>query len=226
MGGGDMSKPIRFIVADDHHLVRQGVAAFLRTEPDLELVGEAADGHEAVELCRRHQPDVALMDLLMKGGGADGIREIQKVSPRTQIVVLTSYEDTDHAVKAIRAGALSYLLKDVAAEDLVVAVRRAASRLPTFHPRVAGLLADALRQPEDQAEALTAREQEILGLIAQALSNRQIAARLGIAEKTVKVHVSNVLAKLGLPDRTNAAVYAWRAGYVTSDGPADGPKRQ
>jgi NarL family two-component system response regulator LiaR len=212
-----MSKPIRFIVADDHHLVRQGVTAFLRTEPDLELVGEASDGHEAVALCRAHQPDVALIDLLMKGGGADGIREILKASPRTQIVVLTSYEDGDHAVKAIRAGALSYLLKDVAAEDLAVAIRRAALRQPTIHPRVAGLLADALRQPEEQAEALTAREQEILGLIAQALSNRQIAQRLGIAEKTVKVHVSNVLAKLGLPDRTNAAVYAWKAGYVPPD---------
>lgn len=220
-----MTRPIRFIVADDHHLVRQGVTAFLKTEPDLDLVGEASDGHEAVELCRQHQPDVALVDLLMKGGGAEGIREIQKVSPRTQVVVLTSYEDGEHAVKAIRAGALSYLLKDVAAEDLALAVRRAAQRQPTIHPRVAGLLADALRQPEDQAEALTAREQEILGLIAQALSNKQIAQKLGIAEKTVKVHVSNVLAKLGLPDRTNAAVYAWKAGYVSQDAPGDGPGR-
>lgn len=216
-----MSKPIRFIIADDHHLVRQGVAAFLRTEPDLELVGEASDGHEAAELCRQHQPDVALVDLLMRGGGAEGIREIQKASPRTQVVVLTSYEDGEHAVKAIRAGALSYLLKDVAAEDLVLAIRRAASRQATIHPRVAGLLANALRQPDEQAEALTAREQEILGLIAQALSNKQIAAKLGIAEKTVKVHVSNVLAKLGLPDRTNAAVYAWKAGYVAPDAPGE-----
>jgi NarL family two-component system response regulator LiaR len=220
-----MSKPIRFIIADDHHLVRQGVAAFLRTEPDLELVGEASDGLEAAELCRIHQPDVALVDLLMRGGGPEGIREIQKVSPRTQVVVLTSYEDGDHAVKAIRAGALSYLLKDVAAEDLVLAIRRAAVRQATIHPRVAGLLANAVRQPDDQGEALTAREQEILGLIAQALSNKQIAQKLGIAEKTVKVHVSNVLAKLGLPDRTNAAVYAWKAGYVPPDAGAEPPGR-
>jgi NarL family two-component system response regulator LiaR len=220
-----MTRPIRFIIADDHHLVRQGVAAFLRTEPDLELVGEASDGEEAAELCRKHQPDVALVDLLMRGGGPEGIREIQRVSPRTQVVVLTSYEDGDHAVKAIRAGALSYLLKAGAAVDLVRALRRAAVRQATIHPRVAGLLANALRQPDDQAEALTAREQEILGLIAQALSNKQIAQRLGIAEKTVKVHVSNVLAKLGLPDRTNAAVYAWKAGYVPPEPAGGGPGR-
>ena len=210
-----MTRPIRFIVADDHQLVRSGVCAFLRTEPDLELVGEASDGTEAVALCKAHTPDVAIMDMIMPGGGAEAIREVNRVSPATKIIVLTSYDDGEQAVKAIQAGALSYLLKDVAAEDLAVAVRRAATGQATIHPRVASLLADALRlPPPSQAGTLTARELEILSLIAQAMNNRQIAQRLGIAEKTVKVHVSNVLSKLNLPDRTNAAVYAWRAGWV------------
>lgn len=210
-----MTAPIRFIVADDHHLVREGVCAFLKTEPDLELVGEAADGTSAVELCRLHQPDVAIMDMIMPDGGAEAIRQVRQVSPGTGVVVLTSYEDGEHAVKAIRAGALSYLLKDVAAEDLAVAVRKAAQKLAVIHPRVGSLLAEALRtQPADETATLTTRELEILTLIAQALNNKQIASRLGIAEKTVKVHVSNVLSKLGLPDRTNAAVFAWRAGWI------------
>lgn len=210
-----MTKPIRFIVADDHHLVRSGVCAFLRTEPDLELVGEAADGGEAAALCGRHAPDVAILDMIMPQGGAEAIREVRRVSPKTRIIVLTSYEDGDQAVKAIQAGALSYLLKDVDAEDLAVAVRRAARGEAIIHPRVAALLAEALRlPPAGLGGSLTARELEILNLIAQAMNNRQIAQRLGIAEKTVKVHVSNLLSKLNLPDRTNAAVYAWRAGWV------------
>lgn len=212
-----MTRPIRFIVADDHHLVRRGVADFLKTEPDLELVGEAADGAEAAELCRTQEPDVAIMDLIMPDGGAEAIRQVRQVSPLTSIVVLTSYEEGEHAVKAIQAGALSYLLKDVAAEDLALAVRKAALKQATIHPRVAGVLAEALRhQPTDQTASLTARELEILGLIARALNNKQIAQQLGIAEKTVKVHVSNILSKLGLPDRTNAAVFAWRAGWINS----------
>jgi NarL family two-component system response regulator LiaR len=217
-----MTKPIRFIVADDHHLVRQGVCAFLRTEPDLELVGEASDGAEAVALCRLHEPDVAIMDLIMPDGGAEAIRQVRQASPRTNVVVLTSYGEGEHAVKAIQAGALSYLLKDVAAEDLALAVRKAAVKQATIHPRVAGLLAEALRlQPVDQTTSLTARELEILALIAQALNNKQIASKLGIAEKTVKVHVSNILSKLGLPDRTNAAVFAWRAGWISSGSGAE-----
>lgn len=212
-----MTRSIRFIVADDHHLVREGVCAFLKTEPDLELVGEASDGVQAAELCRAQKPDVAIMDLIMPDGGAEAIRQVREVSPKTAIVVLTSYEESDHAVKAIRAGALSYLLKDVAAEDLAIAVRKAALNQATIHPRVAGVLAEALRhQPADQTASLTARELEILGLIARAMNNKQIATELGIAEKTVKVHVSNILSKLGLPDRTNAAVFAWRAGWINA----------
>lgn len=213
-----MTRPIRILIADDHAMVRQGVAAFLRTEPDFEIVGEADTGDAAAAIASAEQPDVVILDLMMPQGGVDGVRRVRLASPRSAVVVLTSYDEGQLAVKALKAGALSFLLKDIAAEDLAVAVRRAARRESTLHPRVAAMLADALR--EDSLDApfrLTPREHEVLTLIAQGLTNREIALRLAVAEKTVKVHVSNLLAKLGLSDRTKAAALAWRRGWV---GPA------
>ncbi len=207
---------IRLVIVDDHVLVRQGIRAFLETHTDLAIVGEAEDAAGATAVCAEHQPHVALVDLVMPGGGIQATRDIRAVSPNTQVVLLTSFDDAQQILAAVQAGALSCLLKDVNAESLADAVRKAARGEAVLHPRVAGHLMDALRRgsmPSTQAlESLSQREREVLGLMAEGLSNQQIADQLGIGEKTVKTHVSNVLAKLGVSDRTQAAVFAWKAG--------------
>jgi NarL family two-component system response regulator LiaR len=208
---------IRIVLADDHVLVRQGIRAFLETEPDLTIVGEADNGEAAVALCAAERPDVALLDMVMPGGGGvAATRAIKAASPETAVVILSSFEDDAQVLPAIQAGALSYLLKDVAAEDLVVAVRCAARKEATLHPRIASRVVNALRDlaAGPTNPALSERERDVLLLIAEGLSNQQIATRLGIGEKTVKTHVSNILSKLGLDDRTQVAVYAWRHGMV------------
>lgn len=210
------TEPIRLVIVDDHVLVRQGIRAFLETHADLAIVGEAGDAAGAVAICRKHQPDVALVDLVMPGGGIAATRDIRSASPATQVVLLTSFEDAQQIVAAVRAGAISCLLKDVDADGLAEAIRKSARGEAVLHPRVAGHLVDALRQgPAPGAEALASlsqREGEVLALMAEGMSNVEIAARLGIGEKTVKTHVSNVLAKLDVSDRTQAAVFAWKAG--------------
>jgi two-component system, NarL family, response regulator LiaR len=210
------ANPIRVVIADDHVLVRQGIRAFLETNADLSIVGEAEDADGAVALAAKHHPDVALVDLVMPGGGIEATRQIRSVSPSTQVVLLTSFEDAQQIVAAVQAGALSCLLKDVDADALAEALRKAASGEAVLHPRVAARLMDALRRgPEagsEVLESLSQREREVLALIAEGLSNQQIADRLGIGEKTVKTHVSNVLGKLNVSDRTQAAVYAWKSG--------------
>ena len=215
-----MNTPIRIVLADDHRVVRQGIRTFFETEPDLAIVGEAEDGEAAIALCAEQKPDVALVDLVMPGGGGVAVtKAIRSASPDTAVVILTSVQDDNQVLPALQAGALSYLLKDVAAEDLVQAVRRAARNETTLHPRVAARVVSALRDPPTPAPAsdtLSQREREVLGLIAEGLSNQQIAERLAIGEKTVKTHVSNVLSKLDLSDRTQVAVYAWRHGLVRS----------
>jgi two-component system, NarL family, response regulator LiaR len=207
--------PIRIVIADDHVLVRQGIRAFLETHADLEIVGEAEDAAGAADLCARQQPLVALVDLVMPGGGIEATRMIREASPQTQIVLLTSFEDVRQIVAAVQAGALSCLLKDVDADALADALRKAAHGEAVLHPRVASRLMDALRNNSDDSailESLSQREREVLTLMAEGLSNQLIAERLGIGEKTVKTHVSNVLGKLNVSDRTQAAVYAWKSG--------------
>ena len=209
-------QPIRLVIVDDHVLVRQGIRAFLETHADLAIVGEAEDAAGAAALCAACKPDVALVDLVMPGGGIAATRDIRAASPATQIVLLTSFDDAQQIVAAVQAGAISCLLKDVDADSLADAVRKAAHGEAVLHPRVAAHLMEALRRgalPATQIlETLSQREREVLGLVADGLSNQQIAEQLGIGEKTVKTHVSNVLAKLGVSDRTQAAVFAWKSG--------------
>ncbi|MFP2908493.1 response regulator [Pyxidicoccus sp. 3LFB2] len=209
--------PLTVLITDDHTLVRQGIRALLAAQPDIEVVGDAATGEAAVELARQHAPDVALVDVLMPGlGGIETTRRLKEASPRTQVLMLTSSHEEEHIVPALRAGALSYLLKDASAEELVQAVRRAAAGEATLHPRVANQVVRLLREPSRERPSahsdLSEREHEVLLLIADGASNADIAARLGVSEKTVKSHVSNILGKLHLDDRTQAAVFAWREG--------------
>ena len=211
-----MNPPIRIVIADDHVLVRQGIRAFLETHADLAIVGEAEDAAGATRLCAEHQPHVALVDLVMPGGGIEATRAIREASPATQVVLLTSFEDARQIVSAVQAGALSCLLKDVDADALADCLRKAARGEAVLHPRVAAKIMEALRRGAEPGsavlESLSQREREVLTLMAEGLTNRQIAERLGIGEKTVKTHVSNVLGKLNVSDRTQAAVYAWKSG--------------
>lgn len=211
-----MNLPIRIVIADDHVLVRQGIRAFLETHADLSIVGEAEDAASAIALCSAQMPDVALLDLVMPGGGIEATRAIRAASPQTQVVLLTSFEDTQQIVAAVQAGALSCLLKDVDADALADTLRKAARGEAVLHPRIAAKLMDTLRRGAEPGaevlQSLSQREREVLTLMAEGLSNLQIAERLGIGEKTVKTHVSNVLGKLNVSDRTQAAVYAWKSG--------------
>lgn len=211
-----MNSPIRIVIADDHVLVRQGIRAFLETHADLSIVGEAEDGTEALRLCVEMQPHVALIDLVMPGGGIETTRTIREACPQTQVVLLTSFEDPQQIVAAVRAGALSCLLKDVDADALADAVRKASRGEAVLHQRVAARLMELLRKDSEPGsemlDLLSQREREVLALIAEGLNNQLIAERLGIGEKTVKTHVSNVLGKLDVSDRTQAAVFAWKSG--------------
>ena len=217
-----MSDPITVLLVDDHEMVRRGVRAFLETRPDITVVAEAESGEEAVRLAAEHAPDVALMDLIMPGmDGVEATRRLTARSPRTNVIMLTSYHDDEHVFPAIRAGALSYVLKEVGPEELADAVRKAAAGEAVLHPRVAARVVRELhgaRRDEPNAfRELSDRELEVLKLIADGLSNAEIAGRLYVSEKTVKSHVSNILGKLHLADRTQAAVYAWRQGVVRRD---------
>jgi NarL family two-component system response regulator LiaR len=217
-----MSDPITVLLVDDHEMVRRGVRAFLETQPDISVVAEAGSGEEAVRLAAEHAPDVALMDLIMPGmDGVEATRRLTSQSPRTRVVMLTSYHDDEHVFPAIRAGALSYVLKEIGPGELAEAVRKAAAGEAVLHPRVAARIVRELygaRRDEPNAfRELSDRELEVLKLIADGLNNAEIAGRLYVSEKTVKSHVSNILGKLHLADRTQAAVYAWRQGVVRRD---------
>ena len=219
-----MNDAITIILVDDHEVVRQGVRAFLGTQADLSVVGEAASGEEAVHLAEQLIPDVILMDLVMPGqiDGVEATRRVKNSSPRTQIVVLTSYHEDEHIFPAIRAGAISYVLKEIGSEELGEVVRKAANGEAVLHPRVAARLIQEVRGARDVEPnpftELSDREMEVLRLIANGFPNAQIAEQLVISEKTVKGHVSNILGKLHLADRTQAAVYAWREGIMRRDG--------
>jgi DNA-binding NarL/FixJ family response regulator len=204
---------IRVLVADDHAVVRQGLRTFLGLQDDMEVVGEAADGAEAVEAVERLQPDVVLMDMVMPGvDGLEAIRRVLAARPETRVVVLTSYADEEKVVPAVRAGAAGYLLKDVQPSDLAAAIRTVAAGGALLAPAVTARVLQEVQAGGAPDPGLTAREREVLSLLARGLTNRQIAAELVLSEKTVKTHVSNILGKLGLPDRTQAALYAVRLG--------------
>jgi NarL family two-component system response regulator LiaR len=216
-----MTEPekITVLLVDDHAMVRQGVRAFLDTQPDISVVAEAASGEEAIKMAAEHAPDVALMDLIMPGmDGVEATRLLTAKSPRTSVIVLTSYHDDEHVFPAIRAGALSYVLKEIGPSELAEAVRKAANGEATLHPRVASRvvreLHGARRGEPNVFHDLSNRELEVLKLVAEGLSNKEISSRLFISEKTTKSHVSNILGKLHLADRTQAAVYAWREGVM------------
>jgi len=217
-----VGEEITVMLVDDHALVRQGVRAFLETQGDIAVVAEAGSGREAVALAAEHAPDVALVDLIMpEMDGVETTRRLAAQSPRTSVVVLTSYHDDEHVFPAIRAGALSYVLKEIGPDELADTVRKAAKGEAVLHPRVAARvvreLSGARRDEPNAFRELSDRELEVLKLIADGLSNAEISKRLFISEKTTKSHVSNILGKLHLADRTQAAVYAWREGVVRRD---------
>jgi two-component system, NarL family, response regulator LiaR len=214
-----MAERITVLVVDDHDVVRQGVRAFLEAQPDLAIVGEAASGEAAIRLVQEHIPDVVLMDLVMSGmSGVEATRELKRVSPRTQVVVLTSYHDDEHIFPALRAGAISYTLKDVRPVELAEIIRQAAQGESVLHPQVATRVLQEVRDTKRNVPApfaeLTERELDVLRLLAEGQSNTAIAEKLVLSEKTVKGHVSNILSKLHMADRTQAAVFAWRQGLM------------
>jgi NarL family two-component system response regulator LiaR len=217
-----MPDAIRVILVDDHNIVRLGLKAYFATLPDIQVVGEASTGEEAVRLATELVPDVVLMDLLMPGmDGVEATRHIKKVSPHSQVIVVTSYHEDEHIFPAIRAGALSYVLKDIDPDELAEAIRRAAVGEAMINPRVATRMVKELHGgSDDKADLfteLTDREMEVLRQIAAGKCNREIATSLVISEKTVKTHITNILTKLHLSDRTQAAVLAWQKGIVRRD---------
>ncbi len=209
--------PIRVLIVDDHGVVREGLRAYLELEPDIQVIGEARDGQEAVRRASELQPDVVLMDLVMPNmGGVDATTRIKEQQPHVHVIVLTSFLEDDQVVPAIKAGATSYLLKDVAASDLARAIRAARAGQAQLHPAVARRLMQQVTAPRkpDAGAQLTEREREVLRLLADGRSNKEIARALVVSERTVKGHVSNILGKLGLQDRTQAALYAVRHGFA------------
>lgn len=206
---------IRIIIVDDHAIVRQGLRTVMRVQPDLEVIGEASNGREAVELVAACQPDLVLMDLVMpEMDGVAAIAAIKQRQPELPIIALTTFAEAELVLSAVQAGANGYLLKDVEVKELVEAIRAVYKGQPYLHPEATRHLLQATGRPQPPVERLTDREQQVLVLVAQGLTNRQIADTLTISEKTVSVHVSNILSKLQLSSRTQAALYAARMGLL------------
>ena len=207
---------IRILIADDHMVVRQGLRMFLSLDPELEIIDEAADGAEAVKKARELRPDVVLMDLLMPVmDGITAIGAIRKELPETEVLALTSVLEDASVIGAVKAGAIGYMLKDTQADELCRAIKAAAAGQVQLSPKAAARLMREVRVP-DSPETLTERETEVLRLLAQGQSNKEIASTLSIGEKTVKTHVSNILSKLSVQSRTQAALYAVRIGLVSA----------
>ena len=214
-----MTEPITVLIVDDHEVVRKGIRGYLDTLPEYEVVGEAESGEQAVDLVTQLVPDVILMDLMLTGmDGVEATRIVKNISPRTQIVVLTSYHDDSLIFPALKAGAISYILKDMKMNKLAEAITKAHNGEVILHPKVASRVLQNIRKDSDKDSIiyteLTERELDVLKLIASGFSNSQIAKELVISENTVKGHVSNILSKLHLGDRTQAAVFAWQQGIV------------
>ncbi len=213
---------ITVMIVDDHEMVRRGACSYLDAQPDISIVAQAGSGEEAVKLAREFIPNVVLMDLVMPGmDGVETTRRVKDISPRTQIVILTSFHQDEFVFPALQAGAISYLLKDVKASELVEAIRRAARGEATLHPKIAARVIKTFRGLEHEEATpfteLTERELEVLKLIAKGTSNDKIAEQLVISVGTVKGHVSNILSKLHLVDRTQAAAFAWQAGSCVAN---------
>ena len=214
-----MTESIRILIADDHAIVREGLRALIDAKPDMEIVGEAADGIEAVLKTRSLQPDVILLDLVMpRMDGIEAIREIKQENPNARILVITSFAEDEKVFPAIKAGALGYLLKDSSPQELLHAIRDVYQGWSSLHPTIALKLIRELSRPSDlppTEKPLTEREVEVLRLVAQGLTNQEIAEKLVISERTVGTHVSNILEKLHLANRTQAALYALREGLAS-----------
>jgi len=212
---------ISVLLVDDHGMVREGLKYYLETEDDITVVGEAGDGREAAELAKKLTPDVIMMDLIMPGvDGVEGTRLCLAASPDSKVIVLTSKAEDDLVLPSIKAGALSYLLKDVSAEELAGAVRDAAAGKPTFHSVASAKMAQEVsgtNKDTDKADQISPRELEVLKLIARGLGNREIGEQLFISERTVKSHVTHLLEKLNLRDRTQLAIYALRNNLAAND---------
>lgn len=219
-----MEKPkIRVLIVDDHAVVLQGIRTFLETTPDLEVIGAAEGGEQAVRLAGEFKPDVALVDMVMPGlDGVETTRSIHSVSPQTRVIIFTSYYTDEYIFPALRAGALSYLMKDASPGEIVDAIRKANRGEAVLDSRVAARVVREMQDPgREQVNPFTVlseRELEVLRLVAMGSSNQEIAEKLVIGESTVKTHVGNILGKLNLSDRTQAAAYAWAAGIVRRNG--------
>jgi NarL family two-component system response regulator LiaR len=213
-----MSGPITVLIADDHAVVRLGLRALIETEPGMRLVGEATDGIEVLRLARQHHPDVILTDLVMPGlDGLQAIEQLMRERPSSHVLVLTSFTEDEKLFPAIKAGALGYLLKDSPPRELLGAIRDVAQGESSLHPTIARKVLRELSRPPElplTADPLTDREAEVLALLAQGYSNQEIADRLVVRERTVRSHVSSILAKLHLANRTQAALYALRSGLA------------
>jgi len=213
-----MGAPIKVLLVDDHEMVRIGLAAVLGTEDDIEVVGEASNGQEGIRLAQEYKPDVVLMDLVMEGmDGIETTRKLLQLHPDCKVIVLTSYLDDEKVYPVIEAGAFSYLLKTSRASEIAQAIRAAVRGQSVLESQVAAKMMSRFRQPKTETaphEELTEREMEVLRLIAQGKSNQEVADELFIGIKTVKFHVTNILAKLGVEDRTQAAIYAFKHGLV------------
>ena len=216
-----MSEPIRILIADDHAIVREGLRSLIATEPGMELLGEASDGIQAVDKARALQPDVILLDMMMpRKDGLGAINDIIKENPNARILVLTSFAEDEKVFPAIKAGALGYLLKDSSPQELLQAIRNVYHGEASLHPTIARKLMRELNQPATlppTTDPLTEREVEVLRLVAQGLSNDEVAEKLVVSERTVRTHVSHILDKLHLANRTQMALYAVREGIAKLD---------
>lgn len=207
--------PIRVLLVDDHAVVRSGLGAVLEACDDMALVGEAGDGVQAVQLCERFQPDIVLMDLIMpKMDGVAATEEIHRRWPKICIIILTSFKEKEYVESALKAGAMSYLLKNISAEELSTAIRRAAAGQPSLSPEAAQILIQKMNEPTGPGDSITDREREIPTLMTEGLSNQEIAGRLFVSLSTVKFHASNIFSKLGVTSRTEAVAIAIKLHLV------------
>ncbi len=214
-----MSRPYTILIADEHEMIRRGINSILKSMAEFDVVADVNSGEHALEIARQTRPDIVLLDI--KLSGIDGIqltREIRRVSPHTHVVVFTSYQDEKHIIEALEAGAISYLLKDTASDQLIEALLYAVKGEAFLHPAIATKVLNILVEPRSKSSSkyatLTSREMEVLKLVAQGRSNQEIAEQLVISISTAKAHVSNILSKLHLSDRTQAAAYAWESGLM------------